>query len=716
MAKNIRWQIPFVSLQGIHYRVDIYDEGEFTPVQLTAGPTPFVTNEDASDDFFHPVRTQTGTLQVCTLKPDGTYITLDELLPSNNIARPVRLLNLDNSNAIEWQGFLSCEAYNQDYTGVPQILSLPVISVLEAMESVEMNTNLSGVLNINWIIYYALNNIENSIVMTLWQNIYYSAQSYRIFNKMLDATQFIKEEEYSTENYPTTILKGDSCKSVLEKLCKYMGWTVREQGSSVFFERINETIGLYRDSLNGFRYDFHTNATLVPLTTKSLETDVTWMGTGHQRTIMQGASSVKVAAKVEDINTELKLPPFPYGTMTNEINYYFAEYTQDGHTTPYLKTTYSKAITAYSNLLFNYYYGNLSWNDGKVTSGQYAGTSNLDDTIEASAWYQSNWNVGKATYNAGAFYVYHTARTQSGQYSDAPYIRGLYCSFIPQLADADIPIFKISSLKSCAFQKGKLTLRIKFSRFVGVDQRDAADREQGTENRWYFTDNGGHWTKNFWFAFSIGDKYYNGSSWQSQRVIEQNPQSGMDYELEININSYMSGNVNFEIMGCTYGQGGILTLAALIDSIELSYEPGTAYLEKEDSENTYFQKLSTNFRDEISTNVDFASWMNNHPSPSLIMDTTTQPMTLLAYDITTSFTFGMRPEVDLLNRLASYYGAARQRLELEVAHPTAAPLPLLKLNGINDGKVYLPLSESRDWQTGVCKLTCFEASETPSES
>ena len=110
MAKNIRWYVDFVSIQGIHYRVDIYDEGIFTPVQLTAGPTPFVTDEDASDDFFCPVRTQTGTLQVCTLKPDGNYITLDELLPANNIARPIRLINLDNSNAIEWQGFLSCEA------------------------------------------------------------------------------------------------------------------------------------------------------------------------------------------------------------------------------------------------------------------------------------------------------------------------------------------------------------------------------------------------------------------------------------------------------------------------------------------------------------------------------------------------------------------------------------------------------------------------------
>jgi hypothetical protein len=67
----------------------------------------------------------------------------------------------------------------------------------------------------------------------------------------------------------------------------------------------------------------------------------------------------------------------------------------------------------------------------------------------------------------------------------------------------------------------------------------------------------------------------------------------------------------------------------------------------------------------------------------------------------------VRPEVDLLNRLATYYGAARQRLELEVAHITT-PLPNLKLNGIDDGKVYLPLAESRDWRTGVCKLTCFE--------
>ena len=97
------------------------------------------------------------------------------------------------------------------------------------------------------------------------------------------------------------------------------------------------------------------------------------------------------------------------------------------------------------------------------------------------------------------------------------------------------------------------------------------------------------------------------------------------------------------------------------------------------------------------------------------MDDITTPMTVMDY-VVSGGTESRRPEVDLLDRLAIYYGSARQRLELEVEHPTAAPLPLLKLNGINDGKVYLPLSESRDWKADTAKLTCFETAEQPSES
>ena len=89
------------------------------------------------------------------------------------------------------------------------------------------------------------------------------------------------------------------------------------------------------------------------------------------------------------------------------------------------------------------------------------------------------------------------------------------------------------------------------------------------------------------------------------------------------------------------------------------------------------------------------------------MNSDTEPLTELSYG-----SESRRPEVDLLNRLAAYYGAARQTLELKVKHPTAAALPLLKLNGISpDTKKYLPLAESRDWIADVATLTCFETPE-----
>ena len=67
MSKQVRWQIPFVSRLGTAYRVDIYDEGYTgTPVQLLGGTSPFTTSENDSDDYFEPIRPQTGTIEVCT--------------------------------------------------------------------------------------------------------------------------------------------------------------------------------------------------------------------------------------------------------------------------------------------------------------------------------------------------------------------------------------------------------------------------------------------------------------------------------------------------------------------------------------------------------------------------------------------------------------------------------------------------------------------------
>ena len=138
--------------------------------------------------------------------------------------------------------------------------------------------------------------------------------------------------------------------------------------------------------------------------------------------------------------------------------------------------------------------------------------------------------------------------------------------------------------------------------------------------------------------------------------------------------------------------------------MEVKYVKPKEELLTDRSENVYATETSQAFRDELSLGVDLASYANNTKLATMVWESDgVTPVKLMTLDGAS-----VRPEVNLLNRLAAYYGAARQRLDLIVEHPTDAPLPLLKLNGINDGKVYLPLSESRDWQTDVCKLQCFE--------
>ena len=139
-----------------------------------------------------------------------------------------------------------------------------------------------------------------------------------------------------------------------------------------------------------------------------------------------------------------------------------------------------------------------------------------------------------------------------------------------------------------------------------------------------------------------------------------------------------------------------------ISKLDLEYVPLKEELRTDRSENVYATETSQAFRDELSVDCELASYANNTKLATMLWNDATTPAKLISLGGAT-----VRPEADLLNRLATYYGAARQRLELDVAHITT-PLPNLKLNGINDGKVYLPMAESRDWRMGTCRLICME--------
>lgn len=719
MSKQVRWQIPFVSRLKTAYRVDIYDEGYTgSPVQLIGGTSPFTTDEDSSDDYFAPIRVQTGTLTVCTHDEDGNVlITLDDILPASNISRPVRLVSISgNTETIEWQGFLSCEAYDQDYTSIPQIIQLPVISVLEAMASVEVDpAKLSGLNTVGDTIQKLLEIFIDKAGVSYFSQYYIptAARGRRIINKLIDATVLFEQKEYNNENSTTYIVSGMSIKDCLERITVYMGWCCREVSESLYFFAANENSGYrryYRHRIPTVGWAFDSNDTAV--VTRDIAA-LLWAGTDHKRTVSQGAKSVEVVAKLEKYNVDIEIPPCPL----ENINEYLYNYQPGYNNRLYLIVYNNPAPTQY--IEFGFYSAILSVytqvppdvQTGTMASVQSSMLAGTDKNVRFIFWTTSHRRV-----TSGAFLS--KVAFETGQHTVHDTNDGLYCVLLPTLSIDTEPIAKIGNPLGVSLFNGYLKLTAQMINMcVHIDPDSAGALVHKYES----------WSGKLRMHIKVGDKYWDGSQWTTSSSIIWVDTEGSGFKknwvpsmhiLETDgylipidattVQNTLSGKIEIGIYPRNEDvNDGWYRAEVFFSSLNIDYIPYQNTLTTDRGENHYFRLLGTNFRDEISIDTDLASMLNNQPSPSLIMNSATEAMTELNYG-TDQVPDMRRPEVDLLNRLAAYYGAARQRLELEVAHPTAAPLPLLKLNGINDGKVYLPLSESRDWQTDVCKLTCFE--------
>ena len=745
MSKAVKWQIPFVStIEKTKYRIDIYAEGySGNPIQLLGGPTPFVTEENKSDDFFTPVRSQTGNIQVCTAIPAGGTLSLDDILPANNIDHPVRLVSISgNTETIEWQGFLSCEAYSQSYTSILQILTLPVISVLEAMDSVQLSQSGSiGMKTIRTALKSAMDEMMTQSGMNFYNYVNYSGTSSRILSKYIDDTTFFESKEYDNENSVTYIISGISVKDVLSRIAAYMGWTVREQGTTIYFERIGGDVYTLQVSYSDF-----SNAGVIPTQVSITSANIAnfeWRRADNKRNNAQGAKSVEVVAKTERYKLNMELPECPIGSL---IEQYRRLWNLAGNG-DWLYLLANSNINAYSNISVAYFsaVGGLTGNNWGFQNYSISSISDVLNRMvtgpNSSAEYM--WKTGHngATWCAGSFLCkYDWENTGTATAHDTA--NALYCTFFPLAlwanssnigVDSDFnpsqvgSIFSINSIISFRASNGYIKLSANADTVYWYDTFDGQDiaHSNNINNEWGIA-----------LELSIGSKWWNGSSWQSTqcyffaRMTGGGFKSNWDESMPITqtdgllipISSSIQGIVTFKIWPMASNLASDSTtqfahssiMEMIFSELSIGYMPPIDSSLSNRSENHYYRLLGTNFNDEVSVNTDLASSLNNQPSPSLIMNNIsgTTPMTTLDYVLSGGGTEPRRPEVDLLNRLAAYYGAARQTLELKVKHPTAAALPLLKLNGISpDTKKYLPLAESRDWIADVATLTCFETPE-----
>ena len=140
-----------------------------------------------------------------------------------------------------------------------------------------------------------------------------------------------------------------------------------------------------------------------------------------------------------------------------------------------------------------------------------------------------------------------------------------------------------------------------------------------------------------------------------------------------------------------------------LTKLSLNYEPEDQELLSDRSENAYTIETGKAFKDVAEISLALSSDAKNNKLATMIYDSSAKPVSLIYLGGSAS----TRPEIDLLHRMKDYYTDPKVILDVE-SQRLASPLPILNLNGINDGKVYTPLAESRDWRAEKSTLTCFE--------
>lgn len=720
MAQYIKYQMPFADIENKRYRVNIYgNTDESTPpatIQLQASDNPLTIDEDNSDDFFAPVRSQTGNLGVCTRLPNGGMLNLDDLLPSTNLSTPVQVEEYVNGAwQIAWLGFFSCEEYNQSYTNIPENISLPLLSILEAWKSSYITINKVETVSelLNELLNIQIGNYFSGIQVP---------QDYAIFSKYINTSIFIEKKEYQNGESTLYELQGSSAYDILSAICQFMGWTAREDKGV-----------LYLEVMQGYGQISGTE-------TRNMSSLV-WWGTNHQRSIRQGKRIGSVNAKLAAFEIMTGLAGIPFGSFNYE------KYQQIGASGYWVYFLPSSNTDAYSNMTIRFFAGSLKMGIQNDPNHVYDFSHLSDDVyvdemiVQAIPYTNSYPALRTPT-------AYHTiyggavfARMQFDAADDPDTVHqdtkdGLLVSFFPGAWNGSVgsPIFEMLSVQNFAvMEDGYINISTELKAFlaapsVGVLQ--ATDR--------------------IVIDLQVGDKVWNGSAWvnangnagklqmplvQDGTKFQGNWDQSMDIDetdgylipnwyTENGVKKRVMGRVTLRIYPETYipnidsAQRSSFICNIFFEELSFDYIMVRSAKLSDRSDNNYRRTINTEFKEDVEISTDLASWFHNNPSPSLLYNEDQQtPMKTLPYLTSDGVTTkDQRPEMNLLDRMQAYYSKPRTILQLPVKHIEDKPLPLLRFNGLNDGKVYIPLAESRDYLTKESKITFIETPEEPAES
>lgn len=752
--KAAHWYIQFVSTrQKTMYRAYIYDDYEGTvpntwPIRLDCnGNSPFLTDESSDGDMFEQARPSTGRMSICSKMPDGGIISVNDLLPDDNISRHVRLVSVSSVGGVEtetivWSGFMSCESLEQPYRGIPEFIEFNIQSTLQAADSVEIQQSEDfAFATILTHIAYAMRSMEQQTSVTVFDSLYLPERCFdAIKDKLLFSNSYFESNENVSGENIIEEVHSISVKAILGQISQYFGMHIREDGQSIYFTDEKSTVYKRMSAANLYAalldHTEELQTTDVQAETMDLS-ELNWSGIDHKKSVEQGTRRVIVAAQLKELNCSLSLTDTPRDSLVgnpeprqqatwtevyaNTNREYHSHMEHRHHTLKMIfPTDGSTPSLQYMRRNTSYIYQNtFFWAANQVRDNykdlvvdRRLGTDSGINYYVAS--YMALWRDGEGNLVPGLmvsgfplmlYWSYNPIQPLPYNKFTMTEDKFLYKNTTPLIFSANEGYLNLAATIGAWFNVyghdeepyrmkvpfGRLNFAIRFG-----ENWATVDSETGETG----------WSPNFSMLYlDIDEGGSIHSNWSESMNIPKT--EGYLFKIHERMTGFVSLYVFPYVDAIHVSNVGSDFTSSFFDvflsSLDLKYIPIGDGRKNERTENRYVKDVKNGFQGEKEIKVGMATDVNNKLLASTLWNDEYTPCKLLTLDGQQT-----RPELDMLQRMADYYHRTRNKLELQGCRLPSQVLPIIKAEGINDGKTYLPIAESRDWKADTSTLTCIE--------
>lgn len=237
---NIKYKTIFMPLRGDDpLEVVVYDsQYSGTPVELPGADNPFSTEEDKTEDFFMPVRSQSGYLSIVdngTVMVDQSPFDWQDLLPNKFLDHPVVLRNA-NTLEVLWSGFIQHQQPDYVLYEYPVERQYAMTGILGVLSNIFFNTGISertsSYINFAKVIKIIIDSLPEEVRPADYYFQDYAHAADKLLCKV--NPQLFYDVDASIGENLSQATPLYMCSDVLENIAYFFGWSFRTHHNSLY--------------------------------------------------------------------------------------------------------------------------------------------------------------------------------------------------------------------------------------------------------------------------------------------------------------------------------------------------------------------------------------------------------------------------------------------------------------------------------------------------